>query len=960
MPFQVKLYLEFASLASTTFKVQSQLLAAFLDTSPSAASQLRRSDRTAELMRKAFEPYCLSAVNAVPNPCAVETIRMHLRVTHLLVEPHLDTFLPSILETASSSIKSQDICCELLDVYSRLRQLDRWILVKIKASNSKCFDLGSEYDKKFAMAVAKCSESQIPLILETMKGSILRCDPMTTYVMKRLVSNCHISNITAKEIRNKVEGVIGMNVEMNRALVVLRDRCNVFLGLDPFVPCPSSSVSFPSSLKTRYEIAQALDSLCRERQRRLQSRFSTENSVIVDIESHVTSLWDNILSGDGVWASVRSLIHSLQQQQQQQTNKNSLQVLTAVRLDTLCYFTKSSSLEQKARDFLQQHIFNPRNDNNLLLHDAQFYEITTFREHFLNEICTRLKVQKQQQQKYFFLINLICKLPHEYFRDQDIVTIINRMLDMICTMKTTTTTTQEKILRFCANRPIVTLRIICSSSKTRKSFLQINQVSNMLLREMARAGGVISSADSELQNILSYLVKKKHLHHLANMLIGLDEGISERAQIRLDKSLDADKLSLDANKSTTMTCPLIDTPLLSTLEEAEQLCVHSFSNDSFNNSSILNIFSSLLSIRWNISMDKNTNYNNNNNLLDLICPMFIHAATITKSSTIESKAASSRYFMAVCKTQRHLKIPLDRSFLTRLIVSMLQHLKEHENDDDDDLLYRSFEYLYKGLSLTELRFLFNSFFSEMEVENSRRNLIAARCIVRLFRAPSLKGERAKYVSTIAMSSLCRLEMTTRRHCDDEKTEFRALLSNMLVSVLSRSNTFRLYAHDVSICLQKVIYLSSFEDEDISPALIAAVQYRPRQICCCLAVYISLIQHVLSRVFTSTSVVDPQLITTSIRHLQRICELLVQNPVRDAFRHHVVHLLSHYLSLVVRRDSPLSVNHEKSMMFVVANMFDVCSKHELQQLHIVLDPPRRALMKSLHKKYLKEFKYSGNV
>ena len=157
----------------------------------------------------------------------------------------------------------------------------------------------------------------------------------------------------------------------------------------------------------------------------------------------------------------------------------------------------------------------------------------------------------------------------------------------------------------------------------------------------------------------------------------------------------------------------------------------------------------------------------------------------------------------------------------------------------------------------------------------------------------------------------------------------------------------------------MIYLSSTLEEDITSALIAAVQHRPRQICCCLTVYTSLLQNVLTVVFQQ-GVMKEQERTRCIRHLQRICELVVQKPVRDAFRHHVVHFLSHYLKLAVRRSDPLSLKHEKSMMSVVANMFDVCSKHELQQLHILLDPPRRALMKTLHKKYLAEYKYSGNV
>ena len=283
---------------------------------------------------------------------------------------------------------------------------------------------------------------------------------------------------------------------------------------------------------------------------------------------------------------------------------------------------------------------------------------------------------------------------------------------------------------------------------------------SMLLREMARAGGAVTSVDSELHNLLSYLVEHKLIEHLANVLIGLDEGISERAQIRLDKSFDT-----TTTTTTTTTTMLIDPRLLQTLEQAEHLCVQDFKEKS-NATTSIKTFSAFLSLRWNISMDKHTiyQYEKESKLMNWIVPMLSHAATTNCNET------AARYFMAVCKTQRHLKIPLDRCFLTKLIVAMLRRFETY----DHEFLYRSFESLYKGLSLDGLRFLFESLQSEMEVDDLRRNLISARCLVRLFRAPSLKGERAKYVSSIAMSSLCRLELTTRRRVEQD-IEFQGML-----------------------------------------------------------------------------------------------------------------------------------------------------------------------------------------
>ena len=241
---------------------------------------------------------------------------------------------------------------------------------------------------------------------------------------------------------------------------------------------------------------------------------------------------------------------------------------------------------------------------------------------------------------------------------------------MLHILTTTTTKKKNQILEFCANRSIVTLRIVCNDIK---GFM--GKLDSILLREMARAGGAITSVDSELYDLLSYLVKHKSIEHLANVLIGFDEGISERAQIRLDKSFD--------DPSTTMQQPLMDSRLLQTLEQAEHLCMQDVKN---KNDDTIKMFSALLSLRWNISMDINTTYEyeKETKLLDWICPMLSHAATTSCSET------ASRYFMAVCKTQRHLKTSLDRSFLTKLIVAMLRRF----DSVSDEFLHRSFEYLY--------------------------------------------------------------------------------------------------------------------------------------------------------------------------------------------------------------------------------------------------------------------------
>ena len=318
----------------------------------------------------------------------------------------------------------------------------------------------------------------------------------------------------------------------------------------------------------------------------------------------------------------------------------------------------------KLRPFFERYIFSDdKTAVTTLMSDVQFYEIEIVREELLDEICTRLERQQQDND----LIDLICKLPHDYFREKDIQRITTCMLHILTT---TTTKKKNQILEFCANRSIVTLRIVC---KDIKGFM--GKLDSMLLREMARAGGAITAVDSELYDLLSYLVKHKSIEHLANVLIGFDEGISERAQIRLDKSFD--------DPSTTMQQPLMDSRLLQTLEQAEHLCMQDVKN---KNDDTIKMFSALLSLRWNISMDKNTTYEyeKETKLLDWICPMLSHAATTSCSET------ASRYFMAVCKTQRHLKTLLDRSFLTKLIVAMLRRF----DSVSDTFLHRSFEYLY--------------------------------------------------------------------------------------------------------------------------------------------------------------------------------------------------------------------------------------------------------------------------
>ena len=202
-----------------------------------------------------------------------------------------------------------------------------------------------QYDENFALAIAKCSESQIPILLETMEKHILKCDSMTTYVMKRLVSNCHVSSVTAKQIRNRLERILGFvrnkSSAMTRVLVVLCDRCDVFLGLDPFERVTSckpvlSSLTENLVLSSRDEIAEALDMLCRERQRRLQSRFVVVNSDLFDVDPYVNALWTCLFAASTSWITV----------------------LTAWRLDTLCHFTQKSKREENISRFLRMHVFS--------------------------------------------------------------------------------------------------------------------------------------------------------------------------------------------------------------------------------------------------------------------------------------------------------------------------------------------------------------------------------------------------------------------------------------------------------------------------------------------------------------------------------------------------------------------------------------------------------------------------
>ena len=91
-------------------------------------------------------------------------------------------------------------------------------------------------------------------------------------------------------------------------------------------------------------------------------------------------------------------------------------------------------------------------------------------------------------------------------------------------------------------------------------------------------------------------------------------------------------------------------------------------------------------------------------------------------------------------------------------------------------------------------------------------------------------------------------------------------------------------------------------------------------------------------------------------LARLCEQLTVHEA--AFRKYVVYILVEYVRSVVRHTLPVGLR--RIVVPGIYCMLGMCSKYELQQMHVALDAAGKAVLKSVHSEYEAGHKYDGKM
>eukprot|EP00941_MAST-03F_sp_MAST-3F-sp1_P001272 g1272.t1 len=139
-------------------------------------------------------------------------------------------------------------------------------------------------------------------------------------------------------------------------------------------------------------------------------------------------------------------------------------------------------------------------------------------------------------------------------------------------------------------------------------------------------------------------------------------------------------------------------------------------------------------------------------------------------------------------------------------------------------------------------------------------------------------------------------------------------------------------------------------------LLSMLQKRPKLIRLSLAPLMGYVRAMLTIIIMQPYAVE----IAKVRTVVRICEALGSSELKSASRHHIVYLLSDYFTVAAGLSVPTPEELSKILRPGVYALIDICSKYELQQLHVALDAPSRALLKLMHQNYLKSHKYHGEV
>ena len=93
-------------------------------------------------------------------------------------------------------------------------------------------------------------------------------------------------------------------------------------------------------------------------------------------------------------------------------------------------------------------------------------------------------------------------------------------------------------------------------------------------------------------------------------------------------------------------------------------------------------------------------------------------------------------------------------------------------------------------------------------------------------------------------------------------------------------------------------------------------------------------------------------------MARLYVLLAGPKHRDAFRRYTVYCVADFVGLLER--NAVSPRLRAALLPGLHALLEAATTHELQQLHALLGPGGRVLLRAVHESFLKEHKYVGKA
>eukprot|EP00939_MAST-03C_sp_MAST-3C-sp1_P001345 g1345.t1 len=998
------------------FVEAAPIAAAAFRRSDETASRLRASFRPVVDVAIASLP-CPHAANTIRALLAIT----HLLIEPFLGQI-MPTIVRSALDSSSEGCRS--LCSALLDVYSRLRRLDHWLGVVVTAaaatldssSSSSSRIFGETYDAKLATALAKISESTVPALLDSLESGLVRAQPAVAHTFGLLVANVSVSPVTSTQLLERLRRLsetidwedAGPSLEsrlaIGRAARVLCDRCAVFSGADP--------------LRERKEETTTLDAMPIVPKKLLESSWrGSDTETIAAVRTAILRLrhiGDDSSRTKYSEAQTSALVDFLWSHLLRRPEWVALWQIVAPHLGVLCEFSpaKDDRIAQMVRNSLLRR--SSRDVRSVLLASTSFFEIKAIRSSFAVEAIRRgrsLMAKKKKKKKIDidelgWFVELLNGLPRDYYASEAKRQVFDLCADAEVAMRRSGGDVDSTAP--CRRHFLLRPRLALGRIATDTAFLGEHDDDILTfdaLRSATRVG-VLDRADDVVEKVFRDSLEKCEttnakrqpsslaLYRVAAIATGLADGTFERSQQRIDRAVDA-KRSASIEGEEEEEEPVISAPTLSLVSRAETLA-SKLSLATREKFTFLSLTAALVSIRCSSSSVGSAASSCSSSLLSIILPATSIASQqlVARDRNEDGRVvlASAQMIAIVCRAKRQLAFVLSFSDSRLLLASVLAGLRQRRASSESivsDTLLRALTLLVKSASVVELEHLFDGLFQELETADLSRSVVASRCLLAILRAPTLGGERGAIVAGKAVRIVERVRLLLRgdfaTSSGEEKVReekpslspseekggetdsidetLRLVVLDLVSVVLSRPRVIRLPAHRVSGLLEIAATTAHLRSSSLqipssvfvraATTLIAAAQRRSRQLCCCLPVFVRFFSDLVRTVVESGSV-------EQARYVLRVCELVLEDPLRGAFRHHVTGVLATYLAAVVRRATPLSMSLERALLPAVSSLLEICGRHELQQLHIALDAPARVLLKTLHKRYLREHKYSGNV